>query len=334
MDNTTPNKDDSNTTGNSEGFSIPVSTSGPTITPNAAPFVSDFKSTSIAPSSPAVKDNVTNSAPDNIMATGSVPSDSAKTENLQPNNPTADSNLDSNKTPANSMPPMASDTVVKPKLSAPIRAQNYSDKGSRLMTIVLVILLALVVVGGVYGVYGWQHNKVTQLTSENSALNAQLSTVQNELKAAQKLATTPPTTPRATSTSISFSALGISLNLPNNTLANITMQTNPTPTKLIVNGASVSPIEVKLSTLELSSLDGACSTANAALGVISKTPGTYPTSPTSANSSGSLIEQFSGYYIAYSAPLACSKTASVNTAQTALVKDLESALVSTNITTP
>jgi hypothetical protein len=324
MDNIPSDKSDSNTnvTGNSEGFSIPVSTSTASPSPdssNPAPFVSDFKSTSIAPSVPTTQN-------------GELPNESkvpelnteTKTDTSVPTTG-SDTNLDFDKS-ATTATPIEPMLESKPKLSAPIRAQNYSNKGSRVMTFILIIILILVVVGGVYGVYQWQHNSVAQLTSENTALNAQLSTVQSELKAAQKLAATPP----ATNTVIDFSAIGISVNLPSS-LSSLTMATKVNPTKLTVNGASVTPTEVNLSTSTLSSLDSACSTANAALGVISKTSGTYPTSPTSTNSSGTLVEQFSGYYIAYSAPLACSKVASTNTTQTTLVKDLETALVKANI---
>ena len=112
----------------------------------------------------------------------------------------------------------------------------------------------------------------------------------------------------------------------------ITLAAKTNPTKLTVNGVSVTPTEVNLSSTSLAALDPACSTANGALGVLSKTSGQYPTTATATNSSGTLVEQFTTYYLAYSAPAACSKTASTNTVQSTSVSELQATLIKSNIT--
>ncbi len=217
----------------------------------------------------------------------------------------------------------------KPKLSAPINGQNYGSKGSKAMTTILGIIIVLLIVGGIYGVYSWQHKKVTQANSANATLNYQIASLQNQLNTANKsLAAAQAALSNST---INISALGLSLTVPSS-LKDLTMATNAAPAKLTVNGASVTPTEVNLSSTSLTALDSACSADKAALGILSKTAGQYPTAPTATNSSGTLIEQFTNYYLAYSAPNACAKVASTNTAQTSLVNDLKSTLVKANIT--
>jgi hypothetical protein len=225
--------------------------------------------------------------------------------------------------------PMSDSDQSNSKLSAPIHGQNYGNKGSKTMTIVLAIIILLVIIGGIYGVYSWQHGKVTTANKLNSALNLEVSSLQTQVNSANKNLATAQAA--LNNNVIDVNALGISVNVPS-TVKDLTLATKTNPTKLTVSGASVTPTEVNLSSTSLVALDSACSTANGALGVLSKTTGVYPTSPTSTNSSGTLVEQFSGYYIAYSAPAACSKTASTNTTQTSLVTDLQSALIKSNIT--
>jgi len=223
---------------------------------------------------------------------------------------------------------MSDSDQSKPKLSAPIHGQNYGNKGSKTMTIVLAVIILLVIVGGIYGVYSWQHGKVTTTNKLNSALNLEVSSLQTQVNSANKNLAAAQAA--LNSNIIDVNALGISVNVPSS-IKDLTIATKTNPTKLTVGTASVTPIEVNLSSTSLATLDSACSTANGALGVLSKTSGTYPTTPTSTNSSGTLVEQFSGYYIAYSTPAACSKIAATNTTQTTLVTDLQSALTKTNI---
>ena len=318
MENTPTTIDNTNikTQDNTDGFNIPVSTSSSPAA-SSAPIVSDFKPASSSPSTSDVKP-VDTSAP----KIDEQPADETTAANT-PSEPAASFDFDKMNSPSSEPT-----KEFKPKLSAPIRAQNYSNKGSKFLTFLLVIILVAVIVGGIYGVYNWQHSSVTQLTTENQSLSAQLAAKESQLSAVQKqLAAAQPTQ----TTTIDFSALGISLSVPS-ALKDITTETKANPTKLAVAGASVTPTEINLSSTTLVALDSSCSTSNAALGVLSKTSGTYPSSPTATNSSGTLVEQFSGYYIAYTAPLACSKVSSTISTQTTLVKALQASLIKANIT--
>jgi hypothetical protein len=285
---TTPNTDMQNS---NEGFSIPVNSS-------PAPKVSDFtSSTNFSTPTPFLTE------PTKMPAATPV------------TNAPADLSSDKQNDPMHQ---------VKPNLSAPIHGPSFNKEKSKILTIVLGLIILLVVVGGVYGIYSWQHSKVNTLTSDNTALSADVTSLQSQLSSTnQKLALLESTA--TTSSTIKFTTLGISISLPS-ALKDLVFTDNASPAKLTVNGASVTPISVNLSSASLTNLDSACSTANAALGVLSKTTGTYPATPTTANSSGTLIKQYSTYYIAYTSPAACSKTTTTNTTQSSLVSDLKTAL--------
>ena len=220
--------------------------------------------------------------------------------------------------------------TMGPKLSAPIHNQNYSGgKGSKTMTMIIGVIILVLIIGCVYGVYSWQHSKVTKLESTNSALTTTTSSLEAQLNSADKNLTADQAI--IDSNTVSVPTLGFSLSVPS-ALKDLTVAAKTNPTKLTVNGVSVTPTEVNLSSTSLAALDSACSTANGALGVLSKTSGQYPTTPTATNSSGTLVEQFTTYYLAYSTPAACSKTASVNTQQSSLVSELQATLIKSNIT--
>jgi hypothetical protein len=224
------------------------------------------------------------------------------------------------------------DDPMGPKLSAPIHGQNYSGgKKSKTMTMILGVVILIVVIVCVYGVHSWQHSKLTKVESVNSALTATSTNLQAQLNAADKTITNDQAL--IDSNTVSVPTLGFSISVPSS-LKDLTVAANTDPTKLTVNGVSVTPTEVNLSSTSLAALDPACSTASGALGILSKTTGQYPTTPTSTNSSGTLIEQFTTYYLAYSAPSAtgCSKTASTNTVQSTDVSELKSTLIKSNIT--
>jgi hypothetical protein len=220
--------------------------------------------------------------------------------------------------------------LASPKLSAPIHGQNYSgSKSSKTMTTIIGIVILIVIIGCVYGVYSWQHSKFTKQQSINSTLTSTNASLETQLANANKTITSDQAL--IDSNTVSVPTLGFSLSVPSS-LKDLTLSPNTNPTKLTVGGASVTPTEVNLSSTSLAALDSACSAANGALGILSKTTGQYPTAPTSTNSSGTLVEQFPTYYLAYSAPTACSKTASVNTEQSSLVSELQSTLTKSNIT--
>ncbi|HUY53161.1 MAG TPA: hypothetical protein VMV24_01130 [Candidatus Dormibacteraeota bacterium] len=301
------NKNSSDT----DSFNVPVSTSSTTTTPT----VSDFTSSSVGSSSSSFG-----------PLSSSDDSNSPVVDPVTSSTPNPIPGLDMNRSATEKSEPLVQ---PKSKLSAPIKSQNYSAKGPKALTTILGVIIVLLIIGGIYGVYSWQHKKVTQADSANATLNYQISNLQSQLSTANKnLATAQAALNNST---IDISALSVSLVVPP-TLKDLTVATNATPAKLTVNGASVTPVEVNLSSTSLTTLDSACSAAQGALGKLSKTAGQYPTTPTATNSSGTLVEQFSSYYLAYSAPSACSKVASTNTTQMSLVNDLKSTLVKANIT--
>jgi hypothetical protein len=311
MENPQTTSTDTNikTQSDTDGFNIPVSTA-------PSPMVSDFK-----PPVTSSSDSLANPKPQSDSS--NIPT-SDSTFSTPISNPLPSFDIDKGSSTISD-----STDQSKSKLSAPIHGQNYGGKGSKTMTMILGLIILLVIVGGIYGVYSWQHSKVVATETMNSALNSQVSSLQTQLTSAQKNLASAQAA--LNSNVINIAALGFSLNVPNS-LKDLTVATKANPTKLTVNGASVTPTEVTLSSTSLATLDSACSTANAALGTISKTTGTYPTAPTATNSSGTLVEQFSTYYLAYSAPTACSKITATNSTQTTLVNTLKSALIQANIT--
>lgn len=64
------------------------------------------------------------------------------------------------------------------------------------------------------------------------------------------------------------------------------------------------------------------------LGFLTKTTGQYPTNPTSDNTTGTLVKQFSTFYISYRSSMACSQNATTNQIQTTDVEALKQALTS------
>jgi len=299
MENTSPTTPNTNvkSTSDTDGFSVPVSTS-------PAPTVTDFTAPSSSSSNPLFGSSASSG-----LDSSSMPSSSSPLPSMD-----KDKNNDS----------------MGPKLSAPIHNQNYSGgKGSKTMTMVIGVIIIILIIGCVYGVYSWQHSKVTKLESTNSALTTTANSLEAQLNSADKNLTADQAI--IDSNTVSVSTLGFSLSVPSS-LKDLTLAAKANPTKLTVNGASVTPTEVNLSSTSLVALDSACSIANGALGVLSKTSGQYPTTATAANSSGTLVEQFTTYYLAYSAPAACSKTASVNTTQSSLVSELQATLIKSNIT--
>ncbi|HUC95676.1 MAG TPA: hypothetical protein VMR76_01820 [Candidatus Saccharimonadia bacterium] len=223
--------------------------------------------------------------------------------------------------------PRKSDEPDKPKASTPINSSSYKPNKSKTVMLLSILVFILLLAAATFGVYNWQHGKVKDLTSKNSTLSSQVSYLQSQnlslssslAKASKQLAlAATPTT-----STLALPTLGVEITLPSSLQGADYVAT--TPSKITVSGSSVTPIGVGISTAALVNLDKACSDTNGALGIITKTTGTYPTTPTSKNSSGTLVKQFSGYYIAYSTPSACSTVATTNTTQTTLVSDLKTA---------
>lgn len=208
----------------------------------------------------------------------------------------------------------SSATPPSPALSAPAGKVSSGSGGkgkSKLMPVLLTILIIIIFVGGIYGVYAWQHSKVTSLTSQVNTLNSQVNSLNKEVSKQTSVSITTPSTSATTASTTVFKIpeLGIQFTVPS-TLADLTYAANSAGT--VAN----------LSTQTLTDLDAAC-TANAttglALGNVSKTTGQFKTT-----AGVTLIKQYPTYYISYTAaPSACSKDAETNALTTTLTTQLK-----------
>ena len=198
----------------------------------------------------------------------------------------------------------------KPALSAPITHGPIKTKKAGLMTFILSALLVLVILIAVLGVYSWQHKQVASLNSQVSSLNAQNASLSQQLATA-KAAAAKSSTQASVNSNYAFkiSQLGVTLTVPAG-LADITYQIDS-------QGNSVN-----LSTQTLTSLDSSCgasATGTKALGILLKGNGEFK-----ATTGTTLVKQFSGSYIAYSAPTAnCSSVNQVNNLASSLITDLK-----------
>lgn len=170
-----------------------------------------------------------------------------------------------------------------------------------------VVLLAVLVVAvlAVTGLVAYQHHK------SSSAKN--MTTTQTAQTTAQpKSTTTTQPAQMANQNIFKIPELGIELIVPDS----IKDLTYAVFGRGQVNGQP--SVSVGLSTTALVNADSGCVPGHAPLGTLSKTNGQYPANATASNSSGSLIKQFSTYYIARIGPQsACSGKTNVQDEQTA-----------------
>ncbi|HUD06329.1 MAG TPA: hypothetical protein VMR34_00420 [Candidatus Saccharimonadales bacterium] len=211
-----------------------------------------------------------------------------------------------------SVPPneISTETPKDPKLSSPISDNKIQVHKQGFMPLVLTIIAVIIFIGTVYGVYGWQHQSVSKLNSQLSAANSNVSSLKTSLANAKTTASAPNT--------VKIAPLGISLVVPSN-LANLTYVAN----------AQGSVVNVSSQTL--TDLDPACTATSSgtnALGDLSKVTGNY-----SSSTSVTLVKQFSGYYIGYSAAKTpCSTVSQVNSLVTTLTTSLKTSFSSASST--
>ena len=209
-----------------------------------------------------------------------------------------------------------SSTPNNPALSAPAGTVSGGGGKSKLMPILLTILLVLIFVGGIFGVYEWQHKKVTNQDAQITLLQNQINLLNNKVVTEEKSAVsinTPASTSTTTSTTTTVykvPGLGVEFTVPY-ILSDLTSAVN--------SGNTVA----NLSTQTLTDLNSGCTasaTAGLALGNINKGNGKF-----AAATGVTLIKQYPTYYISYTAaPKPCSTITQVNSLTTTLTTALKS----------
>jgi hypothetical protein len=191
-----------------------------------------------------------------------------------------------------------------------------NQKGFGTVEIILIVVIVALI-----GVVGWfvykNHNKTTPSTTNTTSTTPTTSTP----------TTTKQPSQESDTTTVVIKELGISFTGPN-TLKDLTYtyRTNKTD-----DGKNMWIAD--LSSKSLTSFDKGCASDGVAppLGNIAKVEGQYPANPTSTNSAGPLIKQFSTYYIGGTGgpQAACSDKdypQNLQTETTQLRSDLEKAL--------
>lgn len=175
-------------------------------------------------------------------------------------------------------------------------APKKSRKGLKITGIIFLVLLLLGASG--FGAYSWMQNTQlkTDLASRDSKiddLNKQVS----KLTADNKTASETQQADTA-STALKIAELGISITLPDAAKDATYSYTGKT------SSSGIDTSTVSISTKTLTDLDKACSSFGVApaLGALNKVTGQYPKDANVQTTSGTLVKQFSGYYIAYGSP--------------------------------
>ncbi len=173
-------------------------------------------------------------------------------------------------------------------------APPKSHKGMKIVGMVLLVLLLLGTSG--FGAYAYMQNM--QLKTDISSRDGKITDLNSQvskLKADDKTASDAQQT---SSNTFDIDELGISIVLPDAVKDATYSYVGKTST------GGVDTATVSLSTKTLTDLDKTCSSFGIAppLGALSKTTGQYPKDANVQTATGTLVKQFSGYYIAYGSP--------------------------------
>lgn len=130
--------------------------------------------------------------------------------------------------------------------------------------------------------------------------------------------TTPP--PASTHKIVKFQSFGLEVNVPNSLAEQLVFVESTTGTP-----------SARMSAKDVAQSDPACGLegGDAALGVLFKVSGTYPTDANAMNAPGPLLKQFSNFYVAYRTPQqACSLNKTTNDLIATYLQQLKEALPS------
>lgn len=187
----------------------------------------------------------------------------------------------------------------------PPEKPKKSRKGLKITGVIFLALLLLGASG--FGVYTWMQN--TQLKTDLSGRDGKIDDLNKQvtkLTADNKTASQTQQTD-TTGNTLKITELGISITLPDAAKDATYSYAGKT------TSAGVDRSTVTLSTKTLTDFDVACSSFGGAppLGTLNKVTGQYPKDANAQTTSGTLIKQFSGYYIVYSSPQSVCSTKDV-----------------------
>jgi hypothetical protein len=186
-----------------------------------------------------------------------------------------------------------------------------SHKGMKIVGMVLLVLLLLGTSG--FGAYAYMQNM--QLKTDISSRDGKITDLDNQVTKLKADSKTASSAQQTSTNTFAIDELGISIVLPDAAKDATYSYVGKTST------SGVDTSTVTLSTKTLTDLDKTCSSFGIAppLGALSKTTGQYPKDANVQTTSGTLVKQFSGYYITYGSPQStCSDKQTSNFADTLL----------------
>jgi hypothetical protein len=197
-------------------------------------------------------------------------------------------------------PPVAPPPALRPSQPLPPHpafAMVVKTRRSRIQLYGGAVILVLVV--ALFAVYGWQHGKVTTLTTQKLAADQAVDKLNNQIVPLEAAAKTSSSTGAGNQNVVTIPQLGIELSVP----ASL-------KTLTYYYASSASGKVVDLSTTTLADLSSSCAetlaknTGNGnALGGLFRGTGTG-----AAGAGVMVVKQFSGYYVAFVAPQATCAT--------------------------
>lgn len=229
---------------------------------------------------------------DDDFKAGTVITPQDSTSQINDQRPPMPPNPDRRPTPPRPpLAPLADDPFKAdpPSLRPQFKSGSGQTGGGKGKKVLLVVIFLVVLAAVAYGVYYWQHQRVNKLASQNDGYSQQIADLQKQVS--QLKADNSKKAPPANQNIIKVKELGIQLTVPDS-LKDLTYVTK--------TGSSDGKITIAatFTTRSLLTKDTNCTAARGPIGTISKVTGTYPTNPT--ESDGTLIKQFSNFYVSYS----------------------------------
>jgi hypothetical protein len=187
--------------------------------------------------------------------------------------------------------------------SQPQPVKNH--KGLKI-TLIVLLVLALLGAAGYGGYYLWNKNRALQTDVSNR------DTEIKDLKAQVADLSAEDTTAEADKNRFKIQELGVSLQLPEKLLKDVTYSYMGKSVSTKYDGHNA-----RFSTKALTDLDKNCAASGTApLGILTKVTGQYPKEANVETTPGQLVKQFSDYYIAFTSPQAACSDSKLDTTVT------------------